>query len=446
MADARRQLTPLLHHQTNSELWLIALDGGKQRLGGSVLAQVHADSAALPAFGGECPDLDTPETLRAFFALMNDARNAGLLLAYHDRSDGGAFAALCEMAFASHLGLDITCDNRTEHLFPHLFNEELGAIVQVADEHRTAFADLVEHHGLTAYTQRIAHPTTAPSIRVMHNDQCLAQWTWETLFDAWWSVTHAIQRLRDNPECADEEREIARTFTAPGLKPTLSFDPAADVAMPFISTGIRPKVAILREQGINGHIEMALCFERAGFHSVDIHMNDLITGRVHLDEFVGLAACGGFSYGDVLRRRPRLGHLNSGTYRVTRPVRRIFHTHRSFRTWGVQRLPDAKPTQINDPWCRTLATFRTQSQRAIRSPYRTARSHPIPFYFLERYGRLTAPRSGGPRRRLCHVRHPCRSSGCTRRASLYQWTWASSDTLSTQPQRLTQRHHRTDNH
>ncbi|ACA11760.1 phosphoribosylformylglycinamidine synthase [Xylella fastidiosa subsp. multiplex Griffin-1] len=300
VADARRQLTPLLHHQTNSELWLIALDGGKQRLGGSVLAQVHADSAALPAFGGECPDLDTPETLRAFFALMNDARNAGLLLAYHDRSDGGAFAALCEMAFASHLGLDITCDNSTEHLFHHLFNEELGAIVQVADEHRTAFADLVEHHGLKAYTQRIAHPTTAPSIRVMHNDQCLAQWTWETLFDAWWSTTHAMQRLRDNPECADEEREIARTFTAPGLKPTLSFDPAADVAMPFISTGIRPKVAILREQGINGHIEMALCFERAGFHSVDIHMNDLITGRVHLDEFVGLAACGGFSYGDVL--------------------------------------------------------------------------------------------------------------------------------------------------
>ncbi len=249
VADARRQLTPLLHHQTNSELWLIALDGGKQRLGGSVLAQVPSLTAQhSPPSVGNVRIWIHQETLRAFFALMNDARNAGLLLAYHDRSDGGAFAALCEMAFASHLGLDITCDNRTEHLFPHLFNEELGAIVQVADEHRTAFA----RSGGTPWLDGLhtAHRTPHNSAvypgdaqRSMPRPMDL-----ETLFDAWWSVTHAIQRLRDNPECADEEREIARTFTAPGLKPTLSFDPAADVAMPFISTGIRPKVAILREQ------------------------------------------------------------------------------------------------------------------------------------------------------------------------------------------------------
>ncbi|HHW4682539.1 MAG TPA: phosphoribosylformylglycinamidine synthase, partial [Xylella sp.] len=300
VADARLQCTPLLHNETNSELWLMSLDGGKQRLGGSVLAQVHTGTETLPAFGGECPDLDTPESLCAFFALIREVRKAGLLLAYHDRSDGGVFAALCEMAFASHLGLDITCAPLNGDVFHTLFNEELGAIVQVANEDRAAFTDLVEQHGLTACTQRIAQPTTAPYIRITQNGQCLAQWHWETLFDAWWSVTHAMQQLRDNPECADEERDTARTFTAPGLKPKLSFDPAEDVALPFISTGIRPKVAILREQGINGHIEMALSFERAGFHSVDIHMSDLMTGRVHLSEFVGLAACGGFSYGDVL--------------------------------------------------------------------------------------------------------------------------------------------------
>ncbi|AXI83942.1 phosphoribosylformylglycinamidine synthase [Xylella taiwanensis] len=300
VADVRLQLTPLLRNETNSELWLIGLDSGKQRLGGAVLAQVHAGMEGLPAFGGEPPDLDTPESLRAFFALIRDARHANLLLAYHDRSDGGAFAALCEMAFVSHVGLDITCDTHNSDVFRSLFNEELGAIVQVANDDHAAFADLVEQHGLTACTQRIAHPTTTPYIRVVHSGQCLAQWPWETLFEAWWSVTHAIQRLRDNPECADEERDVARTFTAPGLKPKLSFDPAEDVAMPFIATGIRPKVAILREQGINGHIEMAFSFERAGFQSVDIHMSDLITGRVQLSEFVGLAACGGFSYGDVL--------------------------------------------------------------------------------------------------------------------------------------------------
>ncbi|RRN79935.1 MULTISPECIES: phosphoribosylformylglycinamidine synthase [Pseudoxanthomonas] len=299
VADVRRQLTPLLAAEPESDLWLIGLGGGRQRLGGSVLAQVHAEGQ-LPAFGGEVPDLDDPERLRNFFALIRDAREAGLLLAYHDRSDGGAFAALCEMAFASRRGLDIVLDGWGDDPFRTLFNEELGAIVQVADEDRAAFADLVERHALTECAQRIARPTGTPRVRVRHSGALLAQWEWDELFDAWWSVTHAMQKLRDNPDSADEERAVARDFSAPGLKPQLSFDPAEDVAAPFINTGARPRVAILREQGVNSHIEMARAFDRAGFTPVDVHMSDLVAGRATLDGFKGLAACGGFSYGDVL--------------------------------------------------------------------------------------------------------------------------------------------------
>ncbi len=300
VADVRPQLTPLLVREEESELWLIGLGGGKQRLGGSVLAQVYAGDEDMPAFGGEVPDLDDPQRLRAFFDLIRDAREAGLLMAYHDRSDGGAFAALCEMAFASRQGLDINLDAWGDDAFRSLFNEELGAIVQVADEDRAAFADLVERHALTECAQRIARPIASPKVRVSLEGKSVAQWQWDELFDAWWSVTHAMQKLRDNPDNADEERAIARDFNAPGLKPKLAFDPAEDVAAPFIATGARPKVAILREQGVNGQIEMANIFERAGFDAYDVHMSDLIGGRVKLDDFAGLAACGGFSYGDVL--------------------------------------------------------------------------------------------------------------------------------------------------
>ncbi|MFT3763171.1 MAG: phosphoribosylformylglycinamidine synthase [Pseudoxanthomonas sp.] len=315
--DVRKQLTPLLSREDGGELWLIGLGGGKQRLGGSVLAQVFPDGGrdaggdVLPAFAGDVPDLDDPERLRDFFALIRDARDAGLLLAYHDRSDGGAFATLCEMAFASHLGLEINLDGWGEDPFRTLFAEELGAVVQVADENRAAFADLVERHALTECAQRIARTTTAPTVRVARDGETVAQWRWEELFDAWWSVTHAMQRLRDNPESADSERDIARDFAAPGLKPKLAFDPADDIlvaptpsasaaAAPYVATGKRPKVAILREQGVNSHIETAFGFTRAGFDAYDVHMSDLIAGRVALDGFAGLVACGGFSYGDVL--------------------------------------------------------------------------------------------------------------------------------------------------
>jgi len=308
VTDVRRQLTPLLQREEASDLWLIGLGAGKKRLGGSILAQVHPEAGhrgGLPAFAGDeaddgVPDLDDPQRLRDFFALIRDAREAGLLLAYHDRSDGGAFATLCEMAFASHLGLDINLDGWGDDPFRTLFAEELGAVVQVADEDRAAFADLVERHALTECAQRIARPSTAPVIRVQQDGETLSEWRWEALFDAWWSVTHAMQKLRDNPEAADQERDVARQFTAAGLKPKLAFDPSEEVAAPFIATGARPKVAILREQGVNGQIEMASVFDRAGFDAYDVHMSDLVAGRVSLADFKGFAACGGFSYGDVL--------------------------------------------------------------------------------------------------------------------------------------------------
>ena len=324
VVDVRQQLTPLLAREPESELWLIGLGAGKQRLGGSVLAQCHPHAAGngngdgLPAFAGlsadgdrddlGVPDLDHPQRLRDFFELIRDAREAGLLLAYHDRSDGGAFAALCEMAFCSRLGLDISLDGWGEDPFRTLFNEELGAIVQISSEDRAEFADLVARHGLIDCAQRIAKPVlsrvegsaAAPAIRVREDGETLAEWRWDELFDAWWSVSHAMQKLRDNPDCADEERAIARDFAAPGLKTKLSFDPADDVAAPFINLGVRPKVAILREQGVNGQIEMAAAFDRAGFEAFDVHMSDLISGRVSLQDYKGFAACGGFSYGDVL--------------------------------------------------------------------------------------------------------------------------------------------------
>ena len=306
VVDVRQQLTPLLRRDVDSELWLIGLGAGKQRLGGSVLAQCHPDAGGdgLPAFGGDVPDLDDPQRLRALFELVREAREDGLLLAYHDRSDGGAFAALCEMAFASRLGLDIRLDGwgdgRHADVFRTLFNEELGAIVQVPVEERAAFADLVARHGLIECAQRIARPTTAAIIRVNDEDEVLAEWRWEELFDAWWSVTHAMQKLRDNPDGADSERESARRFDAPGLQPKLTFDASEDIAAPYIATGARPKVAILREQGVNSQIETAVAFDRAGFDAFDVHMSDLIAGRFDLKAFNALVACGGFSYGDVL--------------------------------------------------------------------------------------------------------------------------------------------------
>ncbi len=294
VADARAALTPVLEKDVETELWLIGLGGGKRRLGGSILAQVHE------ALGGEPPDLDDPALLRGLFELVRDAREAGILLACHDRSDGGAFATLCEMAFASHCGLELQLERWGDNPFSTLFCEELGMLLQVPAADRAEFADLVDHHGLTHCAQRIGRPLTAPRVRVLSGSKMLAEWGWQELFDAWWQVTHAMQALRDTPQGADAERAMQRDFGAAPLSPALVFDPEDDPAARFIGRGARPRVAILREQGINGQVEMAMAFHRAGFEAVDVHMSDLIEGRARLEGFHGLVAGGGFSYGDVL--------------------------------------------------------------------------------------------------------------------------------------------------
>jgi len=293
--DARRALTPRLKLDRGmSELWLIDLGAGRDRLGGCALTQ------AFNRGGGVPPDLDDPQRLKSLFALIREAESAGLLLAYHDRSDGGAIVALLEMAFAGHCGLHIHLDGWAENALRALFNEELGSIVQVREADRDAFMALVAKHGLAAMTHAIGGPKTKLGIKLYIGDDALAKWNWSQLFGAWHETSHAMQRLRDNPASADAERAWRLDDDDPGITPKLTFEPAQDVSARYIAEGARPRVAILREQGVNGQVEMAAAFTRAGFDAIDVHMSDLAVGRHKLVDFDGLTACGGFSYGDVL--------------------------------------------------------------------------------------------------------------------------------------------------
>jgi len=293
--DVRRTLTPQLRlDRGDSDLWLIDLGGGRDRLGGSALTQVFNRSGGVP------PDLDDAARLRGLFELVQEANRAGLLLAYHDRSDGGVITTLLEMAFAGHCGLEIRLDGWAEATLRALFNEELGAVLQVAEANREAFEALLVKHGLAAVAHRIGRPKDKLGIKLFLGDEALFKWNWSTLFKAWNETSHAMQRHRDNPLSADAELEWRMDDADPGISPKLGFDPAEDIAAPFIASGERPRVAILREQGVNGQVEMAAAFTRAGFEAVDVHMSDLASGRVKLADFRGFAACGGFSYGDVL--------------------------------------------------------------------------------------------------------------------------------------------------
>ncbi|WP_426700751.1 phosphoribosylformylglycinamidine synthase [Rhodanobacter sp. Col0626] len=295
VGDVRRTLTPQLKlDRGTSMLWLIDLGAGRDRLGGSALTQVFNRSGGVP------PDLDDAKRLKALFDLIQEANAGGLLLAYHDRSDGGAITTLLEMAFAGHCGLEIHLDGWAEATLRALFNEELGAVVQVAEANREAFEALLVKYGLAGISHRIGRPKEKLGIKMFLGGETLFKWNWSTLFKAWNETSHAMQRLRDNPLSADAESEWRLDDADPGITPKLTFDPAQDVAAAFIGTGARPRVAILREQGVNGQVEMSAAFTRAGFDAVDVHMSDLASGRIKLADFRGFAACGGFSYGDVL--------------------------------------------------------------------------------------------------------------------------------------------------
>jgi phosphoribosylformylglycinamidine synthase len=293
VADVRRSLTPQLRLDAGAtRLLLIDLGAGKNRLGGSVLAQVHG------AIGTDPPDLDDPARLKAAFDAVQQLNQDGRLLAYHDRSDGGLLATLAEMAFAGHCGVDIELDALGDDPVAALFTEELGMVVQVRE------ADLgAVRKGLAA--ARLPHaelgaPNAADAIRFAYRERVLLDEPRQVLQKLWAETSYRVAAQRDNPDCAREEFETAGDPADPGLKVALTFDPAAAPALHHGSKGARPRVAILREQGVNGQVEMAWAFHSAGFDSVDVHMTDLIEGRVKLDDFRGVVACGGFSYGDVL--------------------------------------------------------------------------------------------------------------------------------------------------
>jgi phosphoribosylformylglycinamidine synthase len=295
VGDVRRALTPQLKlDQGDTELWLLDLGAGKNRLGGSALAQVYNRAGGLPA------DLDDVDLFKRFFAAIQAANARGLLLAYHDRADGGVIVTLIEMAFAARCGLDLELTGWGENALSALFAEELGAVVQIRAGQRDEFTKLITEHGLAGVAHFAGNPRTRKRVKLWLGGESIARWPSKDLMAAWSETSFAMQERRDNPESAKAEYAWRCDDDDAGITPKLNFDPAQDIAAPYIAKGARPKVAILRDQGVNGQIEMAAAFTRAGFDAFDVHMTDLQTGRHRLDEFHGFAACGGFSYGDVL--------------------------------------------------------------------------------------------------------------------------------------------------
>ncbi|HHQ14107.1 MAG TPA: phosphoribosylformylglycinamidine synthase, partial [Chromatiales bacterium] len=288
--DIRRTLTAQLRTGAPSVLYLIDLADGRNRLGASCLAQ------AFNIVGGEPADLDSPAQLHALFDACRQLREAGLILALHDRSDGGLFVSLCEMAFAGRQGLDIHVPDRDP--VPPLFAEEPGVVIQVRAQDADQVEAVLSRYGLSG--MKVADVIEADRIRIHAGGELVYDQSRTQLHREWSSLTRCMHAARDNPVCADEAYQVATDPQDPGLNVQLGFDLAENPAAAYVSSGVRPAVAILREQGVNSHVEMAAAFHRAGFQPVDVHMTDLLEGRRGLDEFKGLVACGGFSYGDVL--------------------------------------------------------------------------------------------------------------------------------------------------
>ncbi|WP_432557644.1 phosphoribosylformylglycinamidine synthase [Granulicoccus sp. GXG6511] len=287
LADVRGTLTPQL--TIDSTLLLVDLGAGADRLGGSMLAQVNGD------FGDVVPDLDDPARLVNLVAGVNALRAAGVVTAYHDRSDGGLWAAACEMAFAGATGVDLEVGSVAQ-----LFSEELGALLAVPSAEVDRAEAILAEHGLAELTARIGSSRADRRVRVRLAGDPVLDESLRDLGQAWDEVSWRIAALRDNPDCADSEHAAFAADDDPGLRVHTTFDPTDDIAAPFVNTGARPVVAVLREQGVNSHVETAYAFDRAGFDTFDVHMTDLQNGRFDLGQAVGLVACGGFSYGDTL--------------------------------------------------------------------------------------------------------------------------------------------------
>lgn len=317
--DVRKTLTPQLRTDLgDTSLILVDLGRGKNRLGASSLAQVTNQ------VGNDTPDLDNPQDLKAFFAAIQQLNADGKLLAYHDRSDGGLYATLCEMAFAGRAGVSVNLDILTmegEHASDHgdaknwtaqvgerrnemtlraLFSEELGAVIQVRHDERSEVMNVLRSFDLGACSHIIGKVNDRGVIEFTRDTKVIYNKRRSELHRLWSETSWRIARLRDNPECVDQEYERLLDEQDPGFTPKLVHDTQENIAAPFIATGARPSVAVLREQGVNSHIETAWALHQAGFKAVDVHMSDLIAGRAKLDDFKGIVAVGGFSYGDVL--------------------------------------------------------------------------------------------------------------------------------------------------
>ena len=297
--DVRKTVTPELKNVEDSVLLFVDLGFGKARMGGSAFGQVYNNMS------GEAPDLDDTGRLKAFYNVIQQLVAEDKLLAYHDRSDGGLFATLVEMAFAARCGLNVDLTSLVanqadvnETSIRALFNEELGAVIQIAKQDVAAVEALFKEADLALHT--VATIGSDEKIVIRNQAGIVLEQTRADLQRAWQETSHAIQRLRDNPACADSEFALIGDNERSALFADVKFDVNEDIAAPFINSGAKPKIAILREQGVNGQIEMAAAFTRAGFDAYDVHMSDLMAGRVHLADFKMLAACGGFSYGDVL--------------------------------------------------------------------------------------------------------------------------------------------------
>ncbi len=298
VVDIRDTLTPQLRmDKGETDLILIDLGRGKNRMGASILAQTFGK------LGAQAPDVDDAEDLKAFFAVIQGLNADGHLLAYHDRSDGGLLVSVLEMAFAGHCGLDLHLDPLTDsrgEVPAILFNEELGAVIQVRQDATPDVLAQFSAAGLDDCVAVIGKPVNNGEVSISLNGEVLFDDQRRLLQRQWAETSYQIQRLRDNADCADQEFDVLLEEENPGLSVKLGFDVNDDIAAPYIKKGVRPQVAILREQGVNGQVEMAAAFDRAGFAAIDVHMSDILAGRVDFEAFKGLVACGGFSYGDVL--------------------------------------------------------------------------------------------------------------------------------------------------
>ena len=293
--DVRKTITPQLRtDKGNTSLVLIDLGNGKNRMGATALAQVYKQLGDKPA------DVDNAAQLKGFYEGVQALVANDQVVAYHDKGDGGLFVTLAEMAFAGHCGVNADIAALGEDTLAALFNEELGAVIQVRNDDLDAVLSTLSANGLEACSHVIGSVEASDEVVIKSGADVVIQRNRTELRTIWAETTHKMQGLRDNPVCADQEHEAKKDNSDPGLNVSLSFDVNEDIAAPYINKGAKPKMAILREQGVNSHVEMAAAFDRAGFEATDIHMSDILTGQAVLEEYNGLVACGGFSYGDVL--------------------------------------------------------------------------------------------------------------------------------------------------